>query len=154
MPTWDTERYRPVKSELRAILMDRRWHSHQEVIKKLLAAGDLAPRTCSNLLRELVKDWKIETKGAYRPGGPGGTDTRAYRLVDQGAVEAVTAAESVAAIDRDLRRLERRRRHQNDRLGEIVAGVARLTEEIEALKEMKRIMGGNTPADYDPWSTK
>lgn len=146
MPTWDTERYRPVKSELRAILSDRRWHPHQEVIKKLLAAGDLAPRTCTNLLRQLVKDWGVETRGAYRPGGPGGRDTRAYRLVDQRGVEAVTVRETLAAIDRDIRRARNSLDHQNKILAEASARVVALTEEINGMEEMRKIVEGDSDA--------
>jgi DNA-binding PadR family transcriptional regulator len=140
--TWDSERYRPVKAELRAVLADRRWHSHRELVEKMLAAGDLAPRTCSNLLRELVKDWKIETRGAYQPGGPGGRDTREYRLVDQQSVEAASVAEALAAIERDIKRARHRLDHQNKILAEASAMVVALTEAIKEMEEMREIMKG------------
>lgn len=149
MSTWDTERYRPVKAELRAILADRRWHGHGDLIKRMLAAGDLAPRTCSNLLRELVKDWKIEVRGAYLPGGPGGRDTREYRLVDERAVEARSRAESLAAVDRDIRSWKRQREHWNGRLAEAAAQVARLTEAIKEMEEMREIIAND---GEDPWA--
>ena len=145
MPTWDTERYRPVKSELRVVLSDRRWHSHAELISKMLAAGDLAPRTCANLLRELARDWGVEVKGAYLPGGPGGKDTREYRLVDQRGIEAQTKVEALAALERDIRRLEHRRAHQNKILTDAAAEVASLTKEINEMNELRRTLrGGGT----------
>lgn len=142
MPTWDTERYRPVKAELRAVLADCRWHPHRELIKAMLDAGDLAPRTCANLLRELAKDWGVEIRGAYRPGGRSPRDDREYRLVDQRAIEAATTREALAAIDRDIKRARNRLDNQNRILAEASAQAVALAKEIKELEEMREIMKG------------
>lgn len=141
MPVWDTERTRPVIEALRDELYGGEWHSHADLMRIMRTAGDLGSRTCANMLRELVRDWSLDIRGSYRPGGRSARDTRTYRAVSPEALQP--KSEHLAAIDRDLRSLRKRREHQNARLAVAAAEVARLTEEIKELEEMRKIMDGD-----------
>lgn len=136
MSTWDTPRTRPVKEALRDLLMDGRWHGHQEVIKRMLDAGDLNNRTCSNMLRELVKDWSLEARGSYRPGGQYASDNRAYRATTPEGLNPVR--DTVASLDRDLKRARNRKEHLNKLLADTAAKVTELNEEITMLEEIRQ----------------
>ncbi len=138
MPVWDTERTQPVKAELRYRLSDGQWHDHAELIKAMLSAGDLKDRSCSNMLRTLADDWKLERRGRYQPGRG---DTREYRARSRESIDPT--ADLIASQERYLKKAVNRRIHLNKIIVDTAAKLVEVNEEIEAIEFMIKTMKEN-----------
>lgn len=144
MPVWNTEKNNAAKDALRAVLDGGQWRSHADVIKAMASESGLAPRTSANVLRELVKDWRLQQKGSYKPGGRYASDTRAYRAPGPKCLDR--GLDMAADIDKTLKSLRNKLDLQQDIVKAAATKIVELNESITDLEAMKALALG---ADED-----
>lgn len=138
MPVWNTERHNAAKDALRAELDGGKWISHAQAIGVMQSESGMIRTTCANILRELVKDWRLQQRGRYKPGGRYASDTREYRATSPESIDR--GKDLAAGYDREIRSLRNKLENQNAIIRKAAAKCVALNEEIIELEKWRDLM--------------